>query len=95
MIKESATNECPVSLLTLEAKELRGQENSMELVQQFVRGKILHKSFGTSLYGPDLREWPARVVDAFMILEAEESKVERLMQAQAPRTQPQQIRRSK
>jgi hypothetical protein len=67
----------------------------MELVQQFVRGKLLYKSFGTSLHGPDLRDWPARTVDAFVILEGEESKVERLMASQVPRPQVQQPRRFK
>jgi len=95
VIKETATNECPVSLLTLEAKELKGQESSMDLVQQFVRGKILHKSFGTSLHGPDLRDWPARTVDAFVILEGEEAKVENLMRAKVPDSRPQQVRRFK
>lgn len=50
----------------------------MALVQEFARARMLHESFGVAPYGADLRQWPALVVDAFVILQQEHNKVETL-----------------
>lgn len=34
---------------------------------------------GASPYGGDLNKWPSRLVDAFIILQSEQQKVEKLM----------------
>lgn len=60
-------DECPVSFITPESREL---------VQVFLRARQMRELAGASLYGPDLREWPARVVDAFTLLESERLKTE-------------------
>lgn len=67
----------------------------MELVQQFVRGKLMHQAFGSSPYGPNLQDWPARIYDAFVILQGAEAQVENLMRAKVPDSRPQQVRRFK
>lgn len=41
---------------------------------------MLYKASGASPYGGDLNKWPATDVDAFVILQQEEIKVNNLMQ---------------
>lgn len=41
-----------------------------------MRSTRMFKAQSASLYGPDLRHWPARMVDAFTLLEAERLRVE-------------------
>jgi hypothetical protein len=54
--------ECPVSYIKPE---------SQELIQIWARSRSMYETCGASLLGPDLRKWPARMVDAFTTLEAE------------------------
>lgn len=61
--------ECPVSLIL---------DESISLVHLFTRSRLMHETFGASPYGGDLNKWPAREVDAFVILEEERKKVENL-----------------
>lgn len=49
---------------------------SRELVQIWLRSIQMQKSQGASLYGPDMRKWPSRMVDAFTCLETERVKTD-------------------
>ncbi len=50
---------------------------SFELVQIYARSKQIGGESGTiSLFGPDLNKWPARMADAFCVLETERVKTE-------------------
>jgi len=48
-------------------------------VQLYVRYKLMQDTFGVSPYGGDLDKFPARLVDALIIIREEESKVNNLM----------------
>lgn len=65
----TATNECPVSLITAKSEEL---------IQVFAKSKAL-ASFGATPYGNNLAKWPAKMVEAFVILEEEQAKTDRMM----------------
>ena len=60
-----ATNECPVSLITPQSKQI---------VEVFVRAKFAHQASGAGLYGPDLSCWPARAVDALVVIQQETNR---------------------
>jgi hypothetical protein len=47
-----------------------------EFINIWLRSTNVHESTGSSLYGPDLSEWPSRMVDVFEILETERRKVD-------------------
>lgn len=51
-------------------------EESKKLIQDYARAKLMKDSMGAALYGQDLREWPAYVVDAFTIIHGEHQAVE-------------------
>lgn len=68
------SRECPVALITRE---------SMELVQDFLRGQRVREATGGVLYGPDSSEWPARWFDAVDLLQAEVEREERAGHAAA------------
>lgn len=68
ILRETATSECPVSMAS---------SNTEDILEQFVRVKIM-KEFGAVPYGGDLNKFPAKLVDAFAILQAEHAKVESL-----------------
>ena len=74
----TAINECPVSLLEVESANFKNGLGANELVQLFARSQVMHEAFGVSLYGGDLNKWPARLVDAFVLLQEEHRKVENL-----------------
>lgn len=57
-----SSKECPVSAIT-------GQ--SQELLEIFARSKRMKEAAGMSLYGPNMADWPARMVDVFDVFEAE------------------------
>lgn len=59
------------------------------MVQWFQRVRMMHESVGAMPHGGDLLKWPAKEVDAFVILEQQRSKVEHLMLTSdaPPRTQ--------
>lgn len=67
MILGTSSNECPVSVIT---------DRSKALIQEYAKAKLLRESMGVSMYGSDLRDWPAYLVDAFMVLQAEHQEVE-------------------
>jgi hypothetical protein len=62
----TATAECPVSMITVEAQEM---------LQLFLRANIM-KEFGVTMHGGDLSKWPSKVVDAFILLYSEKKRVE-------------------
>lgn len=64
------TNECPVSLIS---------DKSAETVQWYQRIRLMRESTGASPHAGDLLKWPAKEVDAFVILEQQRTKVENLM----------------
>ncbi len=74
----TATNECPVSLISDESKDL---------IQSFAKATLLYKSLGASPYGGDLNKWPPRTVDAFVILQDEYNSVESQKIPKKPRGQ--------
>lgn len=55
-------DECPVSYITAESKEL---------LSQTLHARNLYRACGASLYGPDLSAWPAAAVDAMSVVESE------------------------
>lgn len=70
MIVGTETNECPVSMIS---------DKSAEIVQWFERLRMMRSSVGASPHAGDLLKWPAREVDAFVVLEQQRIKVENLM----------------
>ncbi len=64
------TNECPVSLIS---------DKSAETVQWYQRLRLMREAVGASPHAGDLLKWPAKEVDAFVILETQRTKVENLM----------------
>ena len=66
-----------MSTLTLEPIG-RGDTASLDTVLQWVRAKTMKESLGLSPFAGDLNKMPAKLVDAFTILNQEHSKVERL-----------------
>ncbi len=58
--------ECPVSLI---------QPETRELIQILQRARRVQEAGGAALFGPDLRRWPARVVDALAAVEEERIRV--------------------
>jgi hypothetical protein len=49
---------------------------SAELVQIYTRSKRMGTLAHASLHGPNLNHWPARTVDAFIALNAEEIRTD-------------------
>lgn len=74
-VRGTGTNECPVSLLTFDRISTLSYE---ETIQAFARAKVMHKSLGVSPYGGDLNKWPSKMVDAFVLLEDESAKVDKI-----------------
>lgn len=67
-VSGTSISECPVSYITPE---------SYELVQMYARSKQIGGEQGTSsLFGPNLDDWPCRIADAFCALETEKVKTE-------------------
>ncbi|MCC6591609.1 MAG: hypothetical protein IT168_33290 [Bryobacterales bacterium] len=60
-----AANECPVSLITPESKRL---------VEVFERADFAHQGSGAALYGTDLSRWPARAIDALVVIQQERNR---------------------
>lgn len=83
MLFDTATVECPRSLYSDELKEL---------VQDFAKSRIFGQ-FGASLYGPDLSSWPARTVEAFLIMHRESERVDSLLARSERQIQQEQQRR--
>ena len=52
--------ECPVSFISQE---------SIQLVTLFATARSAHDASGASLFGPDLSQWDARMVDAQGVVE--------------------------
>lgn len=65
-IPETAISECPESLVTID---------SIELVNLHAKALVMREAFGAVMFGPDLRKWPSRLVDAFAVLETERARV--------------------
>jgi hypothetical protein len=59
-------NECPVSYIKPESKVL---------VAQLQRVDFASDATGTSLYGPDLSQWPAWAVESYIALQSEKNRV--------------------
>lgn len=78
MILDTATQECPVSLLDPVLNKCRPEFSPKNLIQEFARLKLLKDTLGLSPYGGDLDKMPAKMVDAFVILQAEQSKIDEL-----------------
>lgn len=62
--------ECPVSYVTPE---------SQELLFLYLRAFQMKEATGLPMMGPDVLSWPARLVDAFVVLYSETRKVENQM----------------
>jgi len=50
----------------------------------FARVSAMKNIVGASPYGGDLNKWPSRLVDAFILLQEENSRVDSLMYAVEP-----------
>jgi len=87
-IVETSTNECPTSILEMSAS---AGFDAREIVQEYARFRIMRETFGTSPYGGNLDEWPALLVDSFLVLREQEIKVDNLSQGTPtrPEHQPQ------
>lgn len=77
-ITATATNECPVSLLSDRA------DRSLETVQSFAKAQLMFKNLGASPYGGDLNKWPSKMVDAFVLLQDEHNRVEAMRIVRKP-----------
>jgi hypothetical protein len=64
-IEDTEIDECPVSLISPE---------SIQVVEAHGRARIANQSCGAQMYGPDLSRWPARDVDALVLIETERTK---------------------
>jgi hypothetical protein len=64
--------------------------DAREIVQEYARFRIMRETFGTSPYGGNLDEWPAKLVDAFLVLREQEIKVDNLSQGTPTRPDHQQ-----
>lgn len=62
-LSEPACSECPVSLITISAKNTLDAHSRAHIA-------------GTFLYGPNLSRWPAREVDASVIISYERSRAD-------------------
>ena len=67
----------------------RNALTSLELVAYWSRLRILKDSLGALPHGGDLNKFPARIVDAFVILAEEHSRVESMQYARQLRPQQQ------
>jgi len=77
VIVDSQIEECPTSFLEMAS----GSDwDPREVVQEYARFRIMRETFGTSPYGGNLDDWPARLTDAFLILREQEIKVNNLSQ---------------
>jgi len=56
----------------------------VDYVQMHAKSVMMFKTFGASLYGSDLSQWPSLIVDAFVILNEEQYKIDSQM---IPKTQ--------
>ncbi len=63
--------ECPASLITQE---------SIELLDMYARARRGHDAFGTTIFGPDLLQWPAWAVDLVQLCETERQRVDQAEQ---------------
>ena len=90
IIPETSTSECPTSLLELSSTD---DWDPREVVQEYARFRVMREAFGTTPYGGNLDNFPARLVDAFLLLRQEEIKVEKLSQGtpSQPDVRPQQM----
>ena len=77
VILETSTSECPTSLLEMSASD---DWDPREVVQEYAKFRIMRETFGTAPYGGNLDEWPAKLVDAFLVLREQEIKVNNLSQ---------------
>ena len=66
-LRETQTNECPVSLIT---------PDSAELVRLIFSGIRVHHMTGAIDFGTDSTEWDARFFDAMTVVSQEEQLVE-------------------
>jgi hypothetical protein len=79
-----------VSLIAMEDKQPHRGLTSFETVMLYSRTRTMKESFGAVPYGGDLNLWPAKLVDAFIILENERQRVDNLTNVPAPQQrQPQ------
>lgn len=62
-----AINTCPVAFISPESRQL---------VEILNRSDKAHRGGGASLYGTDLSQWPARMVDAQVALQQEQMRTE-------------------
>lgn len=53
--------------------------DSDELLHAYLRAFQMKEATGLPLMGPDVLSWPARLVDAFVVLYSETRKVENKM----------------
>jgi len=56
---------------------------SIELVALYHRSRQLQSVTGASFYGPNLNDWPARMLDAFSAIADQEGRVLRLLRQAA------------
>jgi hypothetical protein len=47
---------------------------AITIVEQHARARTAHQACGAQMYGPDLSRWPARTVDALVLIETERTK---------------------
>jgi len=59
------------------------------MVMYYVRVRIMKEAVGVSPYGGDLNKWPSRLVDAFVLLQDEHSRVENMRNAVQQQSQRQ------
>lgn len=74
MVKDVESEECPVSLT---------QPWMEEVIAQYDRSKLLYSTTGASLFGTDIGDWPAKLLDSFAVLSDEEVKVQSLFKLAA------------
>lgn len=67
-----------MSLLDPVLNNYRADFSPKALIQEFARLKMLKDTLGLSPYGGNLDKMPAKVADAFVILQDEQSRVESL-----------------
>ena len=66
-IADTTLKECPRSFITAD---------SIELIQLTTRLNLAKEKTGACAFGPDLSKYPSRLLDAFIVLEREERKIE-------------------
>lgn len=58
-----------------ECPRLYVSDQSQEMVQLFARSLQMKEAAGASLFGNDISKWPSRLVDAFVVLQGESTRV--------------------